>query len=223
MSPARSLVAALAAATAVAGGAGCQDKPAMTADDAYLLLEKACKKGDPARLFDQLDTKTQWSIETVQHAQREMKRLILTDYPPEARDRALARIPAAADEDEEHPRRYFRRLDGANERLADIGKRLSVGTGRPVGTVDEVAGERRAIFWREGGSVLKFAADDKGRWGFVELRDEWELAKVRATHDLETVKDNAALYRARGGAAGAPAPAAAPSTIAPGDAGATRG
>ena len=57
--------------------------------------------------------------------------------------------------------------------------------------------------WRAGGSVFHFAVDDKGRWGFLELRDEWEHAKLRSTHDLATVQRNAELYRRAGPAAGA--------------------
>lgn len=165
----------------------------MTAEDAYLHLAKACAKGDPARLFDALDTDTQWSIETVQHNQREMRRLVLESYPPEERDRALARIPEAVEEDEEHPRRYFRRLPDSPAKLAEVGRRMQLGEGRPVGSVDQKTWT--ATVWRTGGSILHFARDAKGRWGFSELRPDWEHAKLRATHDLETVRQNAALYR----------------------------
>jgi len=177
------------------GAAACQDPPCVSAEEAYLRLLKACEKDDAARLFDALDTPTQWSIESVHHAQREMKTLILAGYPAAERDRALARIPPAVDEDEERPRRYYRRLDGSSERLAEFKKRMFAGTGQPIGTIRDSDGS--ADVWRTGGSIFHFARDAKGRWGFTELRDEWEQAKVRATHDLETVQSNAALYRRR--------------------------
>ncbi len=173
--------------------AGCQDPPAVSADEAYMRLLKACDKDDAARLFDALDTATQWSIESVQRDQREMRHLVLDAYPPADRDRALARIPPSCEEPEEQARRYFRGVEGVKERLAEIRKRMYAGTGQPVGSVRGKEGE--ATVWREGGSVFHFARDDKGRWGWSEVRAEWEQAKLRAHHDLETVKQNAALYR----------------------------
>ncbi len=175
----------------------CQDPPARSAEEAYLRVLKACDKSDAARLFDALDTPTQWSIESVQRDQREMRRRILESYPEPDRGRALARIPAACEEPEEHPRRYFRRLDDSADVLAGICKRMYAGSGQPVGSVRGVAGT--ADVWREGGSVFHFARDNDGRWGFAELRDEWEQAKLRATHDVETVRANQALYQQRRG------------------------
>lgn len=176
--------------------AGCRDLPASSPEEAYLRLLKACNDDDGGLLFDSLDTETQWSIESVHHAQRRMQRLIVESYPPSEHERALGRLPPAVAEAEEHPRRYFRRLPGVSERLAEIKHRLYAGKGQPVGNVQKVAGT--ADVWREGGSVFRFARDSKGRWGFAELRAEWEQAKVRALHDEETVAKNAELYRQRG-------------------------
>ena len=173
--------------------AACQEPPAVDAEEAYDRLLSACDKNDAARLFDALDTPTQWSIESVQHDQRDMKRLILETYPPADRDRALARIPVAAEEDVDHPRRYFRRLERSPEILRDVCKRLYAGKGQPSGSLAPRASG--ATVWRDGGSVFHFAPDDKGRWGWAELRAEWENAKLRSTHDLATVRENAAIYR----------------------------
>lgn len=173
--------------------AGCQDGPAESTEEAYLRLLTACEKDDAARLFDALDTATQWSVESVQRDQREMRRLITESYPPGDRERALSRIPTACEEPVEHPRRYFRRLDGVGERLAEIKRRMFAGFGQPIGTVHGKAGD--ADVWRAGGSIFHFARDGKGRWGWSELSAEWEQAKLRAAHDLETVRENAALYR----------------------------
>ena len=51
--------------------------------------------------------------------------------------------------------------------------------------------------WRTGGSIFHFYRDDKGRWGFMEQRELWQRARERALHELETVKENAALYQQR--------------------------
>ncbi|HEX2573985.1 MAG TPA: hypothetical protein VH877_30835 [Polyangia bacterium] len=188
--------------------AACRDRPAETPEDAYLLVLKACDKGDPAYLFDAFDTPTQWSIETVHHAQREMRQLVFETYPPEDKARFLGRIPDAAEEEEDHARRYYRRLDGSQALLGDLKKRIYAGSGQPVGSVDHRT--KTATVWREGGSIFHFARDDKGRWGFSELRSEWDHAKLRAIHDLETVRKNAALYRQLAG--GPPADGATRST-----------
>ncbi len=171
---------------------GCQDAPAATAEEAYLRVAKACRKHDAARLFDALDTRTQWSIESVHHAQREMRRNILASYPMAEQPRALGHIPAACEESEEQPRRYYRRIDGSISALDDVCRRIAAGTGQPIGTVDGKAGT--AEVWREGGSIFHFARDDQGRWGWSELRPEWEQAKLRAMHDAETVLANKMLY-----------------------------
>ena len=140
---------------------------------------------------------------------REMRKLVLESYPPAERDRALARIPAACEEDLERPRRYFRRLDDGAAILADVKRRLYVGTGQPVGSVRKKEGI--AEVWREGGSIFHFFRDPTGRWGYMELRDGWERQKERALHELDVVRENAALYRRR--------PAAAPDAGQKGSAG----
>lgn len=191
-----SLLVALAVAGFVTG---CKRREpvAETPPEAYLQLYAACAAKDAGRLYRALDTKTQWAIETVHRAQWEMQHLIVADYPPEARDQALARLPAACEEPLDRPRRYYRRLDDTAATLEELGRRLKLGEGKPVGSIDHQAGT--ASLWREGGAVFHFARDDKGRWGYAELRAEWERAAERALHDLDTVKENAALYRrARG-------------------------
>jgi hypothetical protein len=191
---ARPTHAALVAVGLWALAAGCSE-PAKSPEDAYLRLLTACEKGDAAFLFDALDTPTQWSIESVHSYQREMRELILADYPPGDRERALSRIPAAAEEEGRHARRYFRRLEGTAERLAEIKRRMFLGTGQPVGATR--VNEGTADVWREGGTVFHFARDPVGRWGFSELHEEWESAKLRANHDVDTVRANAELYRQR--------------------------
>lgn len=178
---------------------GCQRKEpvAGTPPEAYMQLYAACAAKDAGRLYLALDTQTQWAIETVHRAQREMQHLIVDAYPPEARDQALSRLPAACEEPLDRPRRYYRRLDETAATLEDLARRLQLGAGKPVGSIDHRAGT--AELWREGGSVFHFARDDKGRWGYSELRAEWQRAQERALHDLDTVKENAALYRRAGG------------------------
>src|SRR6185369_17289644 len=136
---------------AAASMSGChRDRPADSPEEAFEKLIDACNATDAARLFDALDTPTQWAIETVHKAQRDMRALIVAHYPAAERDRALARLPAACEEDLERPRRYYRRLDESAATLADIDRRLHLGTGQPVGSVRRKEGI--AEVWREGGS-----------------------------------------------------------------------
>ena len=186
-------------ALVVAGLAGCaRERPDTSPEEAFLRLLGACDSDDPARLFDALDTPTQWAIETVHKAQREVRSLVLASYPPAERERALALLPPACEEELDRPRRYFRRLDDSAATLAELKRRIYLGTGQPVGSVRKQEG--LADVWREGGSIFHFSRDDKGRWGFLELRDRWERSKERALHELETVTRNAALYQRRPGA-----------------------
>lgn len=185
------------------GAVGCRPGPAESAEDAYLRLADACLRQDAARFFDALDTETRWSIETVHRVQRRISRMIREGYPASERERALERIPPAAEKfDERHSRLYFAELSQAAEALADVCPRLKAGVGHPVGSIDQ----RTAIatVWREGGSVFRFGRDARGGWGFAELRDRWEHAKIRATHDQETVRQNTVLYGRQAGSRAKP-------------------
>lgn len=203
---ARARLAGPAIAGVLVVAAGCNGKPpaARSAEDAYAQLLEAVDSGDGARLFDALDTPTQWAIETVHKSQREMRQLVVESYPPAERDAALQRIPAACEEDLDRPRRYFRRLPDTAETVADIKRRLHLGTGTPTGSIRRPDGV--AEVWREGGSLFHFDQDASGRWGDLELRATWERNKERALHELDTVRENAALYKRRAGgqAAGPP-------------------
>jgi len=192
--PSLRALAATVLAVAATGAAGChgREPPARSPEEAYLRLLDAADRGDPALLFDALDTPTQWAIETVHKAQREMRALVLDGAPPAERDRVLARTPAACEEALENPRRYFRRLDDSAPALAELKQRLYAGHGQPIGSARGAEGT--AEVWREGGSIFRFTRDADGRWGFAELREPWERAKERALHELETARRNAALY-----------------------------
>ena len=186
------------------------ESPATSPEDAYMQVVHAGEKDDPAMLFDALDTRTQWAIETVHRAQQEMRQLIRDAYPVELRPSLLAGLPAAADEPLERPRRYFRRLEGSAATLADLKRRIFLGTGRPVGSTQKRRG--LADVWREGGSIFHFARDEKGRWGYVEELGAWERNRERALHDVEQVRKNAAVYRHAPSAVPAAAPSPSPSS-----------
>jgi hypothetical protein len=70
-----------------------------------------------------------------------------------------------------------------------------------MGAVDDV--NATATMWRNGGSVFHFARDKENRWGLADLDGEWDAAKLRATHDLEQVRQNAETYRKSRAKAGA--------------------
>jgi hypothetical protein len=186
------VVAVAIAALGAAAGCG-RERPDGSPEEAFVRLLGACDSDDAARLFDALDTPTQWAIETVHKAQREARGLVLSGHPPAERERALALLPPACEEELDRPRRYYRRLDDSAAALAEVKRRIYLGSGQPVGSVRKVEGT--ADVWREGGSIFHFSRDDKGRWGFSELRDRWERSKERALHELDTVTRNAALYQ----------------------------
>ncbi len=154
--------------------------------------ERACarflqgvREGDAALVFDNLLQTTQWSIYTVAKVQAEMRALIQRSYPPAERQQALLRLPGG--EASGDGPALFRALYGPRY-ARDLQARL--GSGAPQMTVQgEEATCRRAQ-----GQAFRFARGPGGRWGLAELDGEWELAKVRAIHDLDTVRENARLY-----------------------------
>jgi hypothetical protein len=95
----RNLAGALAGALVLAGalGSGAACSKAKTPEQAQTRLCKAVTAGDPAALFEALDTQTRWDWMTVQKSHREAYDIILSNYPEGAeRDRELRRFERGA-------------------------------------------------------------------------------------------------------------------------------
>ena len=157
-----------------------------TPESACARLLSGIREGDGAQVFDALLKSTRHSFYTVAQKHNQMRALIERDYPVEERRAALSRL---LDGSSKSGQDLFVRL--YTTRLAsDFQRRM--GNRKPIiSKVDE----DQALCPKDGKEPFHLARDEKGRWGLSEFEREWDQAKLRAVHDLETVSDNARHYR----------------------------
>ncbi len=177
------MVCGLGFAVGLSGMSGCGRNK--TAESACASLRDAVLEADGIAVYDALLQNTQWSVSTVQKLHREMGDSIHRHYPAPEQAAALARLYAA---DAESGRELFLQLY-AERYAADFRERVS--EQMPVRTV----GPKEATCGPESGRPFRLALGQDGKWGLSELDREWEDAKLRAYHDLETVKKNVDLYK----------------------------
>jgi hypothetical protein len=144
---------------------GCARGP-KSPEEASSRLSAAIQQGDAAAAYDLLDQETRWSIDSVWKYHQQCLSAIEESYPTEAQARESRRFIDAASA------RDF--LKGHEERYHELSA-LAPKLAQPR------AGD--------------FATDAHGRWGYAGLRGQWEDAKQRASHDLETVRASAAAYK----------------------------
>ena len=167
---------------------GCHSRP-RTPEDAYARVERAIAAADCAGVFPLVDGKTRAAIESVHHDERLQRTIISAKYPEAEAQAALAKLAAADESDVE---RYFVRRCAADKTLEGYRKRLGSVSG-PIVTKPDASGTWVA---RKDGMPLHFANSDGRGWAWTELGTEWSLEKDRASHALQTVRDNAKLYGA---------------------------
>lgn len=162
---------------------GCQR--ARTPEALCARLIQGVREGDAKEIFDSLLKSTQWSLYSVARSQRQMRDLIEDHYPKAERPAALLRLLHGEARD---GRELFQAL--YRERYEDtFRRRLAAG---PL----QVQGAEGSFTCKaQGGAPFPLRKDAEGRLGMSELDREWELAKERAAHDLQTVRENARLYQ----------------------------
>ena len=175
---------------AVLALAGCKRGP-KTPEEAFRKLERAVAAGDAADFFKLLDGQTRSLVADTHEKQRLQRTVILAKYPAAEQAKALAELEAAAEPDAE---RYFVKVARAQRTVEAYRKRLGSVSGPVMQKPDG------ADVWvaRQDGMPFRFAKNLDGSWGFVELRAEWKLEKDRATHAVNTARENAALYEKAG-------------------------
>lgn len=176
--------AGLAAVALLCGLGSCCSRN-RTADAACESLRDAVLEADGIAVFDALLQNTQWSVATVQKLHRQMAASIRTSYPVAEQAAALARLYAA---DSDSGRELFLQLYGERY-AADFRSRVSEQM-----TV-RVDGPGQAACGGEAGRPFRLSLGQDRKWGLSELDREWEDAKLRAFHDVETVEKNVELYR----------------------------
>lgn len=187
----RSAALALAGASLLGlglfGGAGCTRL--RTPEAACELFLRGISEGDASSIFDALLVSTQWSFATVQKNHRAMRDLIKKSYPAEQQPAALARLYGA---EADSGRDLFQDL--YPERFqADFQARAGSGPPQAIPDGDGALCQRQTR--PPNARPFRLGRMPDGRWGMMELDREWDEAKLRAVHDLETVKKNAELFQ----------------------------
>jgi hypothetical protein len=169
------------------GGVGCAPK-SKTPAEAYARFSQAVTARDGGALYDALDQSTRWAWMTVQTWHREAYDIVISNYPqgPE-RERELRRFEKGATASS--ARELFK-AEMATTMLPLLAPLVVAGTP----TIETVPpGDVAEVVLPAGGRV-RFARGEKGGWGFNGFAPDAESRKMRAYHDLEQVRANAADY-----------------------------
>jgi hypothetical protein len=134
-------------------------------DEARARLAQAVRAGDGRALYDLVDEATRWSIDSTWKYHQQCLALVEESYPPELQARETARFLDAAS---------ARDFVGAYERQYHLLPALA----------------ERAASPRPGDLVR----ERDGRVRVTILRAQWEDIKQRASHDLDTVRENAVAF-----------------------------
>jgi hypothetical protein len=178
-------IAVLAASALLSGGA-CRHR-SRTPDDAFSRLQSAVSARDPGALFDALDQGSRWAWMTVQKSHREAYDIILSNYPD------------GAEKDRE--RRRFERgatLGSARELFIEQVGRADLETlpnPLPAATRFDVGVDAKdAVATLASGLRLRFRLGADGGWGYAGFAEDADNRQVRALHDVDLVRVNAADY-----------------------------
>jgi hypothetical protein len=163
---------------------------ARTPEEAYRRLAAAVSAGDGAALFDALHQPARWAWMSVQKYHREAYDIVLSNYPEPEREREKRRFEPAATVSS--ARELFK-TDGAPRVIATLGPLLAAaGAGAVKFEAAPSGTEATAVL--PSGARLPFADSGHGGWGYAGIDAEAEDQKLRAYHDLEVVRANAADY-----------------------------
>ena len=191
----RNLAGVLVSAWALGTGAACSK--ARTPEQAQARLCKAVAAGDPADLFEALDTQTRWDWMTVQKSHREAYDIILSNYPEGAeRDRELRRFERGAT------------LGSGRALFAEEAGRPAVGEARlrevcaPGARVEPGPDAHHAAIVAASGARAPLLLGPKETWGYAAFSEDAEDRRRRALADVDQIRSNAADYERAAARAG---------------------
>jgi hypothetical protein len=184
--------------TLALGAGGCWHRPARSPAAAYERFAAAVRAGDAAALYRALDQPSQWSVISTQRYYREIVALVSQGYPPEARQRELQRVAGA---EGSRPPAFFATQSARRSNVWL--SRYAAGLGA-VTRVEE-AGPRATVHTDQGGRY-EFGYTQPHGWGFAGLRTELEELKGRASHDVDTARENVKIYEQSGRGGAEPSP-----------------
>lgn len=159
-------------------------KPSLSGEDtrtpqaAFEALKRAALANSAEALYQLLDRKTQWSIESTLRAQRKMRDLVRAHYPEQRQARELRRTQIAGMASD--PASFFFAY-GQTRKLLEPLQRL--------GKLDTTEGSSPSVTLVSGPQRLRFCREDQA-WRYCGLRDAFEQLKVRAARDLKIVRES---------------------------------
>jgi hypothetical protein len=181
------LVRALALTSLVVSALGCQRGP-KTPEEAFARVEHAVAAGDAAELYRALDRRTRDLVDAAYRDEQMQRTIIAAKYPEAEARAALAKLDAAAEPDAE---RFFAKRAHEDRVLEAYRKRLGSVSG-PIVTRKDA--DDTIWMARQDGAPFKLVKRGRDGWGFAELEPQWSLERDRASHGVQTARDNARLY-----------------------------
>lgn len=179
-------VTAAAVAVGALVAAGCQRSPAGGPEAAFERLAVAVAASDARLVYDALDTESRWAVDAVFQYHRDIGALAERRFPPEARERELARVAAARGASS--AAEFFARQTVVAP-LARLPDAMALGK---LARVDR-RNDGGATIVTTTGVVLEFAPGPDGRWGFAGFRDELVRWRDVAANDWKRLEEEAAL------------------------------
>ena len=162
---------------------------AKTPEQAQSRLCQAVAAGDPAALFEALDTQTRWDWMTVQKSHREAYDIILSNYPEGAeRDRELRRFERGAT------------LGSGRALFVEEAGRTALGDARlreacaPGAHLERGPDDHHAAIIAASGARAPLLLGPKDTWGYSALAEDAEDRRRRALADVDQIRLNAADY-----------------------------
>ncbi|MBK6847567.1 MAG: hypothetical protein IPG96_08550 [Proteobacteria bacterium] len=164
---------------------GCRRAQPMRAEEVFVALGEAARRGDTKTVFDLLDQQSQWSLMSAFRAQQQQRDNVLAYYPPARQAGELQRTQLLVGvKDVAGYWAAYCRSSGTLGRLARLGAAPGA----------DPKGER--VAWRSGGEDVALCREG-ARWTYCGLREALEQLKLKATRDLETVREGVESYKGR--------------------------
>jgi hypothetical protein len=166
-------------------GDGANIEPARSPEAALAGLREAARERNAQTLWHLLDQQTRWSVMSTRRARRRLRRLIEEHYPPQRRAAELRRTELAGKS--ANAKAYFVQL------IASEQQKLFTPLAA-LATTDKQPDRPGCVrFGPEAPQAQRFCQGKDGHWYYSGLREHFEQLKLRATRDLETVKEGVSM------------------------------
>lgn len=154
-----------------------------TKEQAFELLKNALQKNNIRAVYNLLDRKTRWSIDSAFKEQREIYSLVKKNYPSSRQAQELARVKQAAIA--ANPKEYFESYIKTTEILDSLSKITN-----PISK----SGTKNRVEFKTTDQIFVFCSEDN-KWFYCGLQETFEHLKIRTSRDLLTVQENIKAYK----------------------------